>query len=63
MRKLIKKVEKPAFFDLLLKFNQNCEVVFIIDSETTLIDSENEYYVDNIANDEEEEYIDYDDVV
>jgi hypothetical protein len=66
MRKSIKKVEKPVFFDLLMKFNQNCKVVFVRDSDNNYIDMDNVYYVENGASDDEvdsdeDEDSDYDD--
>jgi len=53
MRKSIKEVEMPAFFDLLMKFNQNCKVVLARDSENNYIDMYNVYYVENGARDDE----------
>ena len=44
-----KKEEKPAFFDLLFKFNQNCRIDFVNDSENNFIDKYNEYYVDGVS--------------
>ncbi len=50
-----KKGEKPAFFDLLFKFNQNCRIDFVRDSENNYIDKHKKYCVDGVSSFDDED--------